>query len=104
MTQDQSIGSIEETKISLPNKPPDISLILTTLNERIIQLAVNIALNQKLHLIGSLSRPIMPDRLAQLCYRTAQRQRLLHPDIVLIKKKPGDPLFPSQNPFRPTAH
>ncbi|MCG8613926.1 MAG: EAL domain-containing response regulator [Pseudomonadales bacterium] len=62
-------------------------IIASSLEERIIQLAVNIALNQKLHLIGSLNKPIMPDKLAQLCYRTAQRQRLLQPDIVLIKKR-----------------
>lgn len=62
-------------------------IIVSAMEERIVQLAVQIALSLHVHLLGSLEKPINLERLAQLLFRLKQVRGVPVRPLELIKKR-----------------
>lgn len=62
-------------------------IIVSAMEERIVQLAVQIALSLHVHLLGSLEKPINLERLTQLLFRLKQVRGVPARPLELIKKR-----------------
>lgn len=79
-------------------------VIISGMDERIVKLAVDIALSHQIQLVGSVEKPIIQDKLAQQLQRVSQLQRQSPTEVdylkrrELVKKLEGNELIPYYQP------